>query len=93
MKNWPDTRSRANLDGARVAEHKARMAASLEPVEPASTFGSTAFWRRMTQLSAERGHAEHPTMLVGRPEAGDQYVLRCTRCDQTVVEFSVDRSA
>lgn len=82
-----------NLDEARVAEHKARMAASLELVVPASTFGSTAFWRRMKQLSAERGHAEHPTILVGRAEVDNQYALRCTSCDQTVVEFSVDRTA
>ena len=53
-----------NLDEARVAEHKARTAASLDLVVPASTFGSTAFWRRMKQFSAERGHAEHPARSV-----------------------------
>ncbi|MET8354154.1 MULTISPECIES: hypothetical protein [unclassified Micromonospora] len=62
-------------------------------IEPASTFGSTPFWRRLNRLAAERGHAEHPTMLVGSAEVTDRYGLRCTRCDETVVSIGVDRAA
>lgn len=67
------------------------MAEPTRLVEPAASFASTDFWRRLTQ--GVRGHDDHPLMLVGSAESTARYDLRCDRCDSRLVEVLVDRAA
>ncbi|WP_328384363.1 hypothetical protein OHQ88_33415 (plasmid) [Micromonospora zamorensis] len=61
-------------------------------VVPAAGFGSDLFWARLSRLADERGHLDHPRMLVGFVEPQNRYTLRCERCREPVVQLAVDRA-